>query len=95
MVDISRSLQTHVENQLAKKMAEAQYRMGLTAATEDLVTGLFTEESIARATEVFESLPGLPTDDRLTHAIVAALGWRLVAGPDEVMTPVPFDQGID
>lgn len=91
MVDIGQSLNELVQRRLAEAKERAYYELGLTRATEDILTGLFRDESVARATEAFESRPELPADERMTHALVAALGARIVSDPDGRLTVVPLD----
>lgn len=92
MVDISKSLNGLVQRRLAEAKERAYYKLGLTRATEEILTGLFSDESVARATASFESHPELPADERMTHALVAALGARIESGPDGVLSVVPLDE---
>ncbi len=71
----------------------AFYQAGLQHAVEDIYLGMFSDESLIRSAEIFDSLQDLPTIERLQHAMLAALGYRLVGEPGELLTPVPFDQG--
>ena len=92
MVDISKTLTGLVQRRLAEAKERAYYELGLTRATEDILTALFTDESVARATEAFESRPELPADERMTHALAAALGARIVSDRDGALSVVPLDE---
>lgn len=94
MGDIPNAVQSAVQRRISEAMARVHYRAGLTVATEDILTGLFSDESVARATEAYESRPELPADGRMTYALAAALGARIVSDPDGTLSVVPLDDGI-
>ncbi|MEV7631193.1 hypothetical protein AB0N64_02165 [Microbacterium sp. NPDC089318] len=52
---------------------------------------MFSDESIARATDVIESASDLPAAERMTHALGAALGCRIVALTEDTSELIPFD----
>ena len=72
-------------------MRDAYFRVGVEHATESLLKDMFSDESIARATEVIESESDLPARERMTHALAAALGGRIVALTEDTSELVPFD----
>lgn len=91
MVDISKSVDAFVQRRLAEAKERAYYKLGLTKATEDLLTGMFTDVSVARATEAFQTRRDLPSDERMRHALAAAIGGRIVSDPDGALSVVPVD----
>ncbi|MDW4572608.1 hypothetical protein R8Z57_07440 [Microbacterium sp. M3] len=94
MVDITSSLNALVQRRLAEEKERVYYKLGLTKATEDILTGLFSDESVARATEAFESHPELPADERMTHALAAAIGARIVNDQDGALSVEPLDEEV-
>ena len=82
--DISGIISEALHNQIREKERKFYWEAGFEDARRqaaEIVGGWFSKESVARATKVFESLPDLPTELRLQHAIAALLGGRLLGDP--------------
>lgn len=77
---ISEALQSQIREEERKFYWDAGFEYARRHAIE-IMSGWFTNESVARAAKVFESLPNLSTEDRLKHAIIAALGGRVLGDP--------------
>jgi len=89
-MDISRRLAQLAYEEAQAELEAVEYQAGVKFAVESILGRLLADTSLARAAATFESFPDLPTDERLQHAIVAALGYRLAPGDDGTMVPVPF-----
>jgi len=89
---IRRAVDKMIRDEISRAEANQRFELGAKTMLTDIVTVVFSDESIARAVQVFEEHDDdLPMDERMTHAISAAFGLRLVQQEgEEQYQPEPF-----